>query len=255
MAIRTATANPLPPDGVAVADPPAQGLDRSAAVLSGIGLLLIAVFGAFGYVAVVDGLVTEGDAARTAADINGSRGLFTGGVAALYVAALLDVLVAGTLFRFFASVDVHLARLSAYLRVAYAAVFLVALGHLADVPTVLDQSAGAFSVEQLQTQALGRVETYHDIWFAGLVLFGAHLAVLGLLVLRLRPAHRPSSAVGVLGALLIVAGAGYVFDTFHDLLRPGSQSTVSTVTFLGEFLLALWLVARAGRAIRGGGFR
>lgn len=255
MALPTALVSPPPPDGVTVTDRPDHGLDRRAAVLSGIGLLLIAVFGAFGYVVVVEGLVTEGDAARTAADINGSRGLFVIGVAALYVTALLDVLVAGTLYRFFAPVDVHLARLSAYLRVSYAAVFLVALGHLAGVPAVLDQGAGAFSTEQLQAQALSQVETYHDIWFAGMVLFGTHLAVLGLLVLRSRPAHRGFGAVGVLGVLLLVAGAGYAFDTFHDVLRPGSQATASTVTFLGEFLLALWLVARAGRAVRGGGSR
>lgn len=252
MALTTAPLSPPPPDDVIVTDRPDHGLDRRAAILSGIGLLLIAVLGAFGYVAVVDGLVTEGDATRTAADIAGSRGLFVVGVAALYLAALLDVVVAGTLVRVFAPVDVHLARLSAYLRVSYAAVFLVALGHLAGVPAVLDQRAGAFSTEQLQAQALSRVETYHDIWFAGLVLFGAHLAVLGLLVLRSRPTHR---GLAVLGALLVIAGVGYAFDTFHDLLRPGSHWTVSSVTFLGELLLALWLVARAGRAVRGGGSR
>jgi hypothetical protein len=246
MALSSPHVSPPPADAVT---PPPPRLDRGAAVQAGIGLLLIAVLGAFGYVAVVQGLVTEGDAARTAADINGSRGLFAIGVAALYAAALLDVVVAWALFRFFEPVDAQLARLSAYLRVAYTAVFLAALGQLAGVPALLDQGSGAFSTEQLQAQALGRIETYHDVWFAGLVLFGAHLAVLGLLVLRVRPMPR------VLGALLFVAGAGYAFDTFHDVLLPGSQFPVTTVTFFGEFLLALWLVARAGRAIRGGGSR
>ena len=231
---------------------PAQRLDRRAAIQAGTGLLLVAVLAALGYVAVVQGLVTEGDAARTAADIDGSRGLYSLGVAALYAAALLDVLVAWALFRFFEPVDAQLARLSAYLRVAYTAVFLAALGHLAGVPSLLDQRGGAFSAEQLQAQALGRIETYHDIWFAGLVLFGAHLVVLGVLVLRRRPMQTTHK---VLGVLLVVAGAGYAFDTFHDVLRPGTQLTVSSVTFLGEFLLALWLVARAGRTLQGGGSR
>jgi hypothetical protein len=226
--------------------PPSRPLDRHLAVLAGAGLLLIAGLGAFGFVGVVEGLVTDGNAARTAADITGSRGLFALGVCALYVAALLDVLVAWALLRFFEPVDSSLARLSAYLRVAYAAVFLVAISQLASVPEILGHEGGAFSTDQVQAQALGRVEAFHDVWFAGLLLFGAHLAVLGLLVIRSTCAPR------IIGVLLVVAGAGYAFDTFYDVLRPDTTMTVSSVTFLGEFLLAVWLVARGGRVAGGG---
>jgi hypothetical protein len=226
--------------------PPSPPLDRRIAVLAGAGLLLIAALGAFGYVGVVDGLVSDGDAARTAADIDGSRGLFALGVSALYVAALLDVLVAWALLRFFEPVDSSLARLSAYLRIAYAAAFLVATSQLAGVPGILERGGGAFSTDQVQAQALARIESFHDVWFASLVVFGAHLAVLGLLIIRSMSAPR------IIGVLLVVAGAGYVFDTFYDLLRPDTTMTVSSVTFLGEFLLAVWLVARGGRVVRAG---
>ena len=236
-------APPRPADGSAE---PLRPPDRRPAVAAGVGLLLIAALSAFGYVVVIEGLVTTGDAAQTAAAINESRGLFALGVAALYVAALLDVLVAWALLRVFEPVHSGMARLSAYLRVAYAAVYLAAISQLTGVPAILDQGAGAFSTAQLQTQALTRIESFHDMWFAGLILFGAHLAVLGLLVLRWPAAPR------LLGALLLLAGAGYTFDTFHDLLRRDTTLTVSTVTFLGEFLLAiwllaLWLLARRGR--------
>jgi hypothetical protein len=224
---------------------PSPPLDRGIALLAGVGLLLIAALGAFGYIGVVEGLVTDGDAARTAADISDSRRLFALGVSALYVAALLDVVVAWALLRFFEPVHGSLARLSAYLRIAYAAAFLVAISQLAGVPGVLERGAGAFSTEQVQAQALARVESFHDMWFASLVLFGAHLAVLGLLMLS-------TSAPRIFGVLLVVAGGGYVFDTFHALLRPDTTMTVSVVTFLGEFLLAVWLVARGGRAVAGG---
>ena len=193
--------------------------------------------------------MTYGDAGRTATDVTASRGLFALGVAALYAVALLDVVVAWALLRFFEPVVSHLARLSAYLRVAYAAVFIVAISQLAGVPGILEQESGAFSTAQLQDQALARTEAFHDIWFAGLVLFGAHLAVLGLLVLR------STSAPRVIGVLLGVAGAGYVFDTFYEVLRPDTTLTVSTVTFIGEFLLALWLVAKAGRVVSAGDSR
>jgi hypothetical protein len=226
------------PDSSLAARPSKQ---RGAAVLAGAGLLVLAALAAFGNFMVVERLVTEGDAARTAADITASSGLFGLGVCALYAVVLLDVLVAWWLLRFFEPVDSHLARLSAYLRVAYAAVYLVAISQLAGVPEILQGQARAFSTEQVQAQALDQTESFHDIWFAGLVLFGAHLATLGILMLRSRSMPR------LLGALLVVAGAGYVWDTFYDVLRPDTTLTVSAVTFVGEFLLAIWLVAKAGR--------
>lgn len=240
------TQNPSPS---AITLPPRVPLDRRVAVLSGVLLLLIALLGGWGYVGAVGRLVTEGDAARTAGTISGSGRLFALGVAALYVAALLDVVVAWALLRFFEPVNASLARLAAYLRLAYAAVFLVAIGLLAGVPGILAQDPGPFSTEQLQAQALGRIEAFHDVWFAGLVLFGAHLIILGLMVYGLTPLLR------ILGVLLVIAGAGYIFDTFYDLLRPGTTLTVSGVTFVGEFLLAVWLVARGGRSNGSGGSR
>ena len=50
----------------------------------------------------------------------------------------------------------------------------------------------------------------------------------------------------VIGVLLVVAGAGYAFDTFSSVLSQNPM-VVSTVTFLGELVLAVWLVARGGR--------
>jgi len=241
-----ANTSPVPQtsaDRVSAEHRPFPWPDRRTAVLAGVGLLLIAALGAFGYIGVVQGMVSDGDAAQTAADIDDARGLFAAGVCALYVAALLDVLVAWALLRFFEPIAGSLARLAAYLRIAYGAAFIIAISQLAGVQGILDSGAGTFSTEQVQAQALARIETFHDVWFASLVLFGAHLAVLGVLILR------SSAAPRLIGLLLVVAGIGYAFDTFHDVLRPETTLTVSSVTFLGEFLLAVWLVTRGGRTV------
>ena len=245
----TRTQPPTHSERPAPAHAPERTPQRRIAVLAGAGLLAIAALGCFGNFVVVEGLVTAGDPSRTAADITGSSGLFGLGVAALYAVALLDVVVAWGLLRFFEPFDGQLARLSAYLRVAYAAVFMVAISQLAGMPGILGQDPGPFSTEQLQAQALSTAGTFHDIWFAGLVLFGAHLAVLGLLVLR------STSVPRIIGVLLVVAGAGYVFDTLYDVLRPDSTLMISTVTFVGELLLAIWLVVKGGRIVRSDGSR
>ena len=58
---------------------------RTASIVAGIALLLLAVLAAFANFVVVEGLVTPGDAVQTARDIAASEGLFGWGVASLFV--------------------------------------------------------------------------------------------------------------------------------------------------------------------------
>ena len=51
----------------------------------------------------------------------------------------------------------------------------------------------------------------------------------------------------MLGQLLVLAGVGYAVDSFGAVLSVNSWTDVSSFTFLGEFLLAIWLVFRARR--------
>src|SRR5688500_6497800 len=72
---------------------------RNASITAGVALLLMSVVAIFGNVVVVDGLVTEGDAARTATDIMAVQGLFRLGIVSLIVLVALDVVVAWALYR------------------------------------------------------------------------------------------------------------------------------------------------------------
>lgn len=83
------------------------------------------------------GVGEPGDTAATADDILDAATLFGLGVAALYLAALLDVVVAWSLFPV-SPVNAELSRLDPWLRLAYAALFLVALSHLAGIPSLLE---------------------------------------------------------------------------------------------------------------------
>jgi len=74
-----------------------------------------------------------------------------------------------------------------------------------------------------------------------LILFGIHLAIVGYL------AYVSGYVPKLLGVLLVIAGAGYVFDSLASTVLASPPGSVATVTFLGELLLALWLVARGRR--------
>jgi len=201
---------------------------RKACTTAGVGLLLMSVLSAFGYLVAVKGLVVPGDAARTAKNVAGHEAVFRFGILSLYLVAVLDVVVAWALYRTFRPVSEALSKLAAWLRVAYAGVFVVAISQLV-------------GVLRLHGQALRHIDTFTDIWDAGLVLFGLNLLVLAYLAYR--SGHVPT----VLGVLLAIAGFGYVFDTVVRVLVRGSSSDVSAVTGMGEFVFALWLVMRGRR--------
>jgi hypothetical protein len=211
---------------------------RNASITAGVGLLVMAALSGFGNFVAVVGLVTQRDAAQTAKDITESEGLFRFGILSLLLVVALDVVVALALYGVFSPVSKSISMLAAALRVVYAGVFMVAIGQLLGVLRVLsnDGYLSVFSADQLHAQALLGVNAFTDLWHAGLVLFGLHLVIIGYL------AYRSSYVPRLLGVLLAIAGFGYVIDTFGVVLSQGTWTDVSSFTFIGEFLLALWLV-------------
>lgn len=209
-----------------------------AGLVAGVGLLVMAALAVPSNFIAIEGLVTPGDAAATATAIRASEGMFRLGIAGWFVIAALDVLVAWALFRVFSAVHVDISRLAAWLRLVYAGVLLVAITELMGALRLLgtDGYLGALPTGQLQAQALLRINAFTDVWDAGLILFGLHLLALGYL------AYRSGYVPKVLGVLVAIAGLGYLFDSFAAVLATATN--VGAFTFVGEFLLGLWLVAR-----------
>lgn len=216
---------------------------RSASLTAGIALLLMSVVAIFGNFVAVGGLITEGNAGQTAQDITASQGLFRLGVASLVVVIALDVVIAWALYRVFRPVHAGLSILAAALRLVYSAVFMVAIAQLVGVARLLGDDAhrAAFGADQLNAQAMLQIGAFTDIWYVSQLLFGLHLLVLGFL------AYRSGYVPRVLGVLLTIAGLGYAADSLGMVLSTGPWTAISSFTFLGELLLALWLVIRAGR--------
>src|SRR5580704_1999097 len=107
----------------------AEGSNRSlrkASITAGVGLLLMSALAGFGYQVAVKGLVTEGNAAKTATEIASHQGLFGLGILSLFLVVALDVIVALALYRVFSPVGERISKLAAWLRIAYAGIFAVA---------------------------------------------------------------------------------------------------------------------------------
>jgi len=200
--------------------------ERRSALVAGLALLLMAVLAAVAIFGVVDPIVASDD---IEAEIRDAGSRFDLAVAGLVAIALLDLVVAWTLWRLFAPVDRRLSGLAGVARAAYAAVYLVAIGFLA-------------------TGELANVERYQELWSLGLLVFGAHLVLVGVLCWRSGLVPR------VIGALVVLAGAGYAVDSIGVLVSPSYDADVATFLFVGEVVLMVWLIwwgARGRRADEG----
>ena len=204
---------------------------RRASLTAGIALALIVVLAPFGVFGAVGGLVTPGDAGRTAQDILGSEGLFRWGIASLILVVILDVIVAAALFTVFEPVNRSVSTMAAWFRAAYAAVYLVAISQLVLALGLLGDP----------NQALRAVDAYDTIWHVGLNLFGVHLLLIGLL------AYRSDFMPRIFGVLLVIAGLGYLVDGFGAVLVPGYALDVTRFTFVGEAALMFWLLIKGSR--------
>ncbi|MGP3962133.1 DUF4386 domain-containing protein [Nonomuraea sp. 3N208] len=210
---------------------------RRAALIGGIALVALAVLAGLANFGVVENLVTEGDAQRTAQNIREAEMLFRYGVAGFLVAAILDVVVAWALLVFFTPVHEGVATLAAWLRAVYAGVFTVAIAQLAGVTPLLGV---ADTTGRLDADVLSKINAFHDIWDAGLSLFGLHLALLGYLAYKSRYVPR------WVGVLVLIAGLGYLVDSLGRLLVPGSSIEAAMFTFVGEVVLMIWLLVKGG---------
>ena len=135
----------------------------------------------------------------------------------------------------FEPVSSGLSMLAAWFRVAYAAIFGVAIAQLAGVLHLLPGTRGQAA------QILMDVHAYQDIWNAGLALFALHLILLGVL------AWKAPYAPTILGALLVAAGLVDAVDAFGSVLFVDYQANVAAFTFLGELVLIVWLLVKGRR--------
>jgi hypothetical protein len=198
--------------------------ERRLALVAGLALLLMSVLAAVAILGTVTPIVESDDVAAEISDA-GSR--FDLAVGALVVIALLDLVVAWALWRLLAAVDGRLSALTGAARAAYAVIYLVAIGFLA-------------------TGEPENVEKYEDIWNAGLLLFGVHLALLGVLCWRSGFVPR------VIGALVVVAGFGYLVDSVGVLVSHSYDAELAAFLFVGEVALMVWLL---WWGVRGAGLR
>lgn len=213
---------------------------RRVALTAAIGLLLMAILAPLAHFGVLENLFVSGDATATIENLTASGGLFRLAIATLLVVTFLDIVVAWALYVLLKPIHETLALLVGWLRLAAPAVFAVALANLLDVAKLLGTAEpSALGQDQLGAQVMASIASFGNGWDMSLAIFGLHLVGLGYLLIRSIQFPR------FLGVLVVVAGGGYLADTFARILVPDFEFTFSAFTFVGEALLIFWLFWRA----------
>lgn len=220
---------------------------KQTARVAGVLYLTIIVAGIFAEFFVRQSLVVPGDATATAHNIIASEGLFRFGLAGDLIMIMSDVALALVFYILLKPVSPLLALLAAFFRLAQATILGLNLLNLFFVLQLLSSAnyLSVFTPDQLQALVLLFLEGHSVGYSLGLVFFGFSLLILGYLVFK--SGYFPK----ILGILLIVASAGYLIDSFAQVLLPTYDTyevifalVVFLPAFIGELAMCLWLLLK-----------
>ncbi len=228
--------------------------------LAGVLFLITIVAGGFGEWYVPSKLLVSGDAAATANNFIASDLLFRLGFAAYLVEAMCDVTLTLILYVLLRPVSNNLALLAAFFALVGTGVFAVAAMLFQFAPSFI-LAGGAYlkSFSPDQVNGLAMLSLKFSSYGGGLflVFYGVASILRGVLIFK--SGYLPK----VLGALLALAGFGFVTLNFLFVLMPAYASDFLIPPMIVAMLaLALWLLLKGvdlakweekARVVRGGG--
>lgn len=210
---------------------PVQKWARTIAVLC----LLSLIAGAFGEAYVQMRLMVPNDAAATLHNLASHDLLYRLGFAAYLVEGVCDVMLAVAFYVVLKPVHRNVALMAALLGVVSTAVYAVSEGFYM-LPAMMLRSRAAFGAltdDQLSAMVLMSLKTASYIGSLFVVFYGVATVLRGWLIVR--STFLPSW----LGVLMIVAGAGFIANTYALVLAPGRISLLVFAVPMFAALLAM----------------
>ena len=213
----------------------------TTARLAGLGYLILAICGGFAEFGVRQRLFVPGDAAATAQNLLAHAQLWRFGIVLELLGQVVFIFIAFALFDLLKVV--HRKRAVTMVTLVVIAVTITCLNMVnqAAALMVLDGGTWSAAFDPAQREALSTffLELHHVGYsVVAQVFFGLWLVPLGVLIWASGFIPR------FIGALLVVAGAGYLVDVVLAEMMPTVPFVLSEFTFVGELLLMGWLLAR-----------
>ncbi len=220
---------------------------RKAALVAGLGYLIVFILGILSSFIALENLIVRGDAAATANNILASELLFRIGIASGVVLLVADAVIAWALYIFLKPVNESLSLLASWFRLLFVAIAGITLLNLLFVLLLLSgaEYLSVFETGQLQAQVMFLFNAHAFGMSLSWVFFGLHIFLLGYLIFK------SSYIPRILGVLLMVASLGYQIDSFASFLSSNYANNealfivfVAVPAIIAEFSLTLWLLIK-----------
>ena len=222
-------------------------MNRKFALMAGIALLIMSAIAAFSFGYAHNTLVIPGNPEVTANNLKSSSLLFGLEILGWHIILLCDIIVAWALFNFFKNDNRNLSLATAGIRVIYTIILGVAIFNLIYVLKIVNGNV-EITPEMTNHQIITFIESFESTWSFGLIIFGFHLLLLGVLVLK------SDYIQNLWGILLVFAAVSYIVIHFARLFLPEFESQITTVEIVlslpmafGEIGFAFWLIIQGGK--------
>ena len=189
---------------------------RTAALIAGISILLMAMMAPFAELYAYPKLVVPGMPEQTFKNIAANRSLFTSALFSYVLTCICDIVASWALYILLKPVNKNLSLLTAVFRLVYTLIALVALLNLVTVIRLINTSAYLTILKpgQLYAQVMLLLDTFRYSFHFGILFFAIHLILSGYLAIRAK--FIPS----IMGVFLIISGLGYLADMLKPFLYP-----------------------------------
>ncbi|MCP4500587.1 MAG: DUF4386 domain-containing protein [Deltaproteobacteria bacterium] len=217
---------------------PADSMQKTARTAGFLYMLLIPL-GIFGMIYIPATLYVQGDVAATARSILANEGLFRLSIASSLLTQVVQIFVVAYLYKVLKSAG----RNAALLMVVFILLGVpIAMFNEVSRLAILMVLKGIFSTSYTVEQSHALVGLFLDVHKAGVFIaqtfWGLWLLPMGVLVFKSKFLPK------FIGVLLVIAGVGYLVDTFMYLIAPELDITFSDFAFAGEVLITFWLLIR-----------
>ena len=194
----------------------------------------------------IERLMVPNNPTATFENILSNPTVFRVGVFGWVVVLLFDIVIAWGLYILFKSVNNYTSLATAWVRLVYAAVLGAALGNLIQLTLLHTQmlEETGLPLDYFITESWLYLQGFYVVWSMGLIIFGVHIILLG--ILSLKSSHIPKW----LGVLLTIGGVGYLVVHTGKILLPNHQNLIKILEWifilpmLSEVVLGLWLLLR-----------
>ncbi|WP_233434975.1 DUF4386 domain-containing protein [Mesobacillus jeotgali] len=222
-----------------------NNMQRKAAVISAIALLIMTLAAFFSQGYVHSSLVINGDEVTTLENIQASQSLFRLEILGWIIILITDLIVSWGFYVFLKPFHREYALLAGWLRLLYTAILGIAVSQLVIANSTLHESVTGEALGTIPQQVMRSITAFEEIWSVGLIIFGIHLITVGLVAMNTKKIPK------VLSFLVILAGFSYSLIHFMYGFIPQLEGFTKILEmiliapmFIGELGFGIWLLVK-----------